>query len=197
MITLTDALIQRFPYGNEWARQALGAFGDEVGPQTLVHTLTQGWTRRVTGGSAELVDTLFVLTEDRIAMGQVVAESAGAHWIPTRSIKGLDAIDDSPHPLETIEMLLLDGTELCVGWTEEFTTALLDVLTRQLDDDETGGDSMPTELSDPSSVQADASSLDALAPSAWVEQSVDDQSRRGTRDARGTLCAVRRRPGLR
>ena len=173
MITITEALIQRFPQGNEWARQALTALGGGIEPHTMVHALTAGWMRRGSGPDAELVDTLFILTGDRLGLGQTVAGVGGPHWIPTTSIQALDAIDDAPYPLETIEMALLDGTELCVGWSEEFSSALVDLLLRQLNDSAAAPpESMPFELADPSSVQSDASSLDDLAPSAWVEQSI-------------------------
>ncbi len=177
MITLTEALTQRFPHGNEWARQALGALGDGVEPSTMVHSLTQGWMQRTAGGAVELIDTLFILTDERIGLGQTVAGMTGSHWIPTRSIQTIDAIDDSPYPLETIEMRLLDGTELCVGWSDEFSEALVEVLTRQLAEVDAATDqSMPAELADPSSVQSDASSLDGLAPSEWVESAFSVQS---------------------
>ena len=104
MITLNDAITKRFPQRNEWASEALAALSDDIEPTSLVHEVAEGWMRRGAGATAELIDTLFVLTSDRLGMGRTDRDGDEPRWIELRSIVAVDAVDDSPLPLQTIEL---------------------------------------------------------------------------------------------
>lgn len=175
MIKLADALSNRFPQGNEWATQALGALAGEFDPSTLVHELSEGWMRRGSGPDAELVDTLFILTSDRLGLGQTTTGSGDPRWIPLSSVVAIDAVDDSPLPLQTIEIEMAGGVAMCVGWPEAFSARLVDVLVALAEGvsmDEAEAESMPAELADPSTLVDDVSGLDSISPSGWVEPDV-------------------------
>lgn len=175
MIKLTDAISKRFPQGNEWATEALDALSDEFEPTSLVHEVAEGWMRRGVGPAAELIDTLFILTSDRLGLGRTDRDGDEPRWIPLRSIVAVDAVDDSPLPLQTIELEHGDDQVLCVGWPELFTERFIGVLValaESADLDEGDAETMPRELVDPTALDDDVSDLDSLSPSEWVEGSV-------------------------
>jgi len=175
MIKLNEAITNRFPQGNEWATQALAALAGDFDATTLVHDVAEGWMRRGVGAEAELVDTLFILTNDRLGLGQTGGGVGDPRWVPLSAIIAVDAVDDSPLPLQTIEIELQGGLDMCVGWPETFSERLVAVLIAlaegvALDDQ---ADAMPRELTDPDGVVGDVSDLDSLSPSEWVEQPVE------------------------
>jgi hypothetical protein len=128
MIRLADAITNRFPQGNQWATDALAALSGGLEPTTLVHDVVEGWTRIGDGDGAELVDTLFILTSDRLGLGQAGGDGGTPRWIPLRSIVAVDAVDNSPLPLQTIELEIGDAAIVCVGWPETFSDRLVPVL---------------------------------------------------------------------
>lgn len=179
MITLTEAFADRFPTGSSWARQALASIGVDFTPDVLVHDMAAGWIRHG-DESAPLIDTLWVLTADQLGIGQTNAGSGTPRWIPLAAVVAMDAIDESPLPLQTVELTLAGGLVMTVGWPDRFTDRVVAVLTAMLSgtpvppDDRSEG-SMPRELSDPavSAGVLDPSSLDELAPSEWVDPGAD------------------------
>lgn len=177
MIKLADALSQRFPQGNQWATQALGALAGEFDSSTLVHEICEGWMRRGEGADAELIDTLFIVTNDRLGLGQTNSGAGDPRWIPLSAIIAVDAVDDSPLPLQTIEIELSGGLAMCVGWPDDFSQRLVDVLIALAEGtsiEEGDAETMPAELVDPSALVDDASGLDSMPPSGWVEPVVVD-----------------------
>jgi hypothetical protein len=170
MIKLADAISSRFPQGNEWAALALERLAGGIGPADLVHDVAEGWMRRGAGEGAELIDTLFVLTDDRLGLGQAVPAAGTPGWIDLASIAAVDAVDRSPLPLQTIEMEFADGTTMCVGWPEAFSGGLVPVLealvTARADH------ALPAEFADGAATAHDPSLLDEISPSEWVEQPV-------------------------
>ena len=175
MITLNDAITKRFPQGNEWASEALAALSDDIEPTSLVHEVAEGWMRRGAGATAELIDTLFVLTSDRLGMGRTDRDGDEPRWIELRSIVAVDAVDDSPLPLQTIELEHGDDLVVCIGWPEAFTERFIGVLVALAggpDAGESAAETMPRELIDPTALVDDVSDLDSLSPSEWVEGSV-------------------------
>ena len=175
MITLNDAITKRFPQRNEWASEALAALSDDIEPTSLVHEVAEGWMRRGAGATAELIDTLFVLTSDRLGMGRTDRDGDEPRWIELRSIVAVDAVDDSPLPLQTIELEHGDDLVVCIGWPEAFTERFIGVLVALAggpDAGESAAETMPRELIDPTALVDDVSDLDSLSPSAWVEGSV-------------------------
>ena len=176
MITLTQAFAARFPAGSSWARQALAGIGVDFSDDVLVHDICAGWLRL--DDAAPLVDTLWVLTDDRLGIGQTNAGAGDPRWIPLTAVVAIDAIDDSPLPLLAVELHLAGGMVMSAGWPEPFAEHLVELLMDRMaassapaDD----ADTMPRELSDPTVAAAvlDASSLEDLDPSAWVEGSVE------------------------
>ncbi len=175
MITLNDAITKRFPQGNEWASEALAALSDDIEPTSLVHEVAEGWMRRGAGATAELIDTLFVLTSDRLGLGRTDRVGDEPRWIELRSIVAVDAVDDSPLPLQTIELEHGDDLVVCIGWPEAFTERFIGVLVALAggtDPGESAAETMPRELIDPTALVDDVSDLDSLSPSEWVEGSV-------------------------
>ncbi|MEI2652392.1 MAG: hypothetical protein V9G12_09585 [Microthrixaceae bacterium] len=175
MITLNDAITKRFPQGNEWASEALAVLSDDIEPTSLVHEVAEGWMRRGAGASAELIDTLFVLTSDRLGLGRTDRDGDEPQWIELRSIVAVDAVDDSPLPLQTIELEHGDDLVVCIGWPEAFTERFIGVLVALAggpDPGESAAETMPWELIDPTALVDDVSDLDSLSPSEWVEGSV-------------------------
>lgn len=183
MIQLTEAITKRFPQGNEWAAAAMSALADDAGPTMLVHDVAEGWTGDVAdeaaGGTSRLVDTLFVLTEDRLGFGRAPSDDGAGgsgddrRWVRLDHIVAVDAIDDSPLPLQTIELELDDGLVLTVGWPESFTSSVVPLLIAISEGAGSTDDVMPRELVDVAGLAHDASALDDMAPSTWVEQPVD------------------------
>jgi len=174
---LAEALTNRFPQGNEWARQALAALSGDFEPATLVHDVACGWIRRGADEDGPLVDTLFILTSDRLGLGQTSGGIGDPRWIPLAAVKAVDAIDDSVLPLQTVELELAGGLAMCVGWPESFTERLIPVLEALVvaaPDRGLADDSMPIELSDLADVDLDVSGLDSISPSEWVEQPVPE-----------------------
>lgn len=127
MIQLNDALAEQFPARDEWVRDALSSLGDSLKPTSPVHAVMSGWLQRPTSEAVDLIDTLFVLTPDRLGLGHTDPNEA-LHWIPMDAIQNLDAIDDSPLPLQTIEVFLIDGSTITVGWIESFSEQVVSVL---------------------------------------------------------------------
>lgn len=183
MIQLTEAITKRFPQGNEWAAAAMLALSDDAGPTMLVHDVAEGWTRGApgdaAGGASRLVDTLFVLTEDRLGFGRAPSDDGATdvgdvrRWVRLDQIVAVDAIDDSPLPLQTIELELDDGLVLTVGWPESFTSSVVPLLLAIAEGVGSADDVMPRELVDVDGVAHDASALDDMSPSTWVEQPVE------------------------
>lgn len=177
MITLTQAFASRFPAGSSWARQALAGIGVDFSDDVLVHDICAGWLRL--DDAAPLVDTLWVLTDDKLGIGQTNAGAGDPRWIPLTAVVAIDAIDDSPLPLLAVEMHLAGGMVMCAGWPEPFAEHLVALLVdRSTSTPTTSGsestDTMPRELADPtvSAAVLGTSSLEDLDPSAWVEGSV-------------------------
>lgn len=125
MIKLADAISNRFPQGNDWAAQALRTLEGDLDPATPVHDVVEGWTRDEPTGAPVLIDTLFVLAADRLGLGQVGGDP---RWLALVDIVAVDAVDNSPLPLQTIELELASGETVCVGWPETFSESLVAVL---------------------------------------------------------------------
>jgi len=174
MIRLHDAITSAFPQGNQWAAEALEALSDELEPTTLVHGVIEGWLQRGAGDDLELIDTLFILTEARLGLGRTDEAPGERRWVQLTDIVAIDAVDDSPLPLQTIEIELADGLVMCLGWPETFTEVVIPVLValaerKELD---AAADVMPPELTDPAAVATDASDLESMEPSGWIEGAV-------------------------
>lgn len=127
MIQLNDALAEQFPTGDEWVRGALSSLGDSLQPTSLVHAVVGGWVQRPDSVAVDLVETLFVLLPDRLGLGQTDGDER-IRWIPMDAIQNLDAIDDSPLPLQTVEICLADGSTIKAGWTDSFSEQIVGVL---------------------------------------------------------------------
>ena len=69
MKNVSEAIEQEFPTDREWARAAVAQLGDGFGDATPVHELTRGWMR-LGAEDGLLVDTVFVLTSDRLDSGR-------------------------------------------------------------------------------------------------------------------------------
>jgi len=176
MITLTEAFAKRFPAGSSWARQALAGIGVDFSEAVLVHDLCAGWFRL--DDAAPLVDTLWVLTDDRLGIGQTNAGAGDPRWIPLTAVVAIDAIDDSPLPLLAVELHLAGGLVMCAGWPEPFAEGVVGLLMeRSAAVAAEESDTMPRELADPavSAAVVDPSSLEGLDPSEWVEGSVGNE----------------------
>jgi hypothetical protein len=180
MFTLSEAIERRFPLDDEWARTALDTLGD-LHDEASVHDIAQGWLR-VGGDAGVLVDTLFVLTEDRLGFGQTQAVTGQPNWIELVKVVALDAIEGLPYPLIAVEVQIAGGIAMLVGWPGEFCDQVVDVLTRSVQRAREAqapasdtADRLPPEFADPaaSAEHADASTIETLSPSSWVEATVD------------------------
>lgn len=168
MLTLSQALRERFPDGQEWVRDAVDTI-DEVSLDSEVHDVAQGWMR-VGEGDSRLIDALFVLTEEGLGFGQPASGSA-ERWVPLAAITAIDAIEGTGHPLEAIEIHLSGGMAMLIGLPEPFVEVLVSVLVRQVSASrEPEQATMPSDLGE--AADADASTLDGLPPSPWVETDV-------------------------
>lgn len=168
MLTLSQALQERFPDGQEWVRDAVDTI-DEVSLDSEVHDVAQGWMR-VGEGDSRLVDALFVLTEEGLGFGQPASGSA-ERWVPLVAITAIDAIEGTGHPLEAIEIHLSGGMAMLIGLPEPFVEVLVSVLKRQVSaSPEPEQATMPSDLG--AAAEADTSTLDGLPPSPWVETDV-------------------------
>jgi hypothetical protein len=177
MVTLSEAIERRFPLDDEWARLALGTMGG-LSDEATVHDIAQGWLR-VGGDAGVLVDTLFVLTEERLGFGQTQAETGQPSWIELARVVALDAIEGLPYPLVAVEVQLAGGIAMLVGWPDEFCQQVVDVLTRSVqrarDEAVTAATGpMPADFADPAATveHADPSTIEDLSPSGWVEAPV-------------------------
>ena len=124
MITLNDAITKRFPQRNEWASEALAA-PDDIEPRPRPRG--GGVDAPRAGATAELIDTLFVLTSDRPAWAAptVTAMSPGGSSCDRSS---LSTRRRPPLPLQTIELEHGDDLVVCIGWPEAFTERFIGVL---------------------------------------------------------------------
>lgn len=168
MLTLSQALRERFPDGQEWVHDAVDTI-DELSLDSEVHDVAQGWMR-VGEGDSRLVDALFVLTEEGLGFGQPASGSA-ERWVPLAAISAIDAIEGTGHPLEAIEIHLSGGMAMLIGLPDPFVEVLVSVLKRQVSaSPEPEQATMPSDLG--AAAEADASTLDGLPPSPWVETDV-------------------------
>ena len=174
MKNVSEAIDQEFPTDREWARAAISQLGAGFDDSTPVHDLVRGWMRL---GAADgvLVDTVFVLTADRLGFGQTEVETPDPLWISLDQIVAIDLIEGVPYPLEAIEVQLAGGLAMFVGWPEGFAGRIVELLRRQLEESLAPSDHLPVELSGPFEDVGlhDPSSLDGLAPSNWIEATVD------------------------
>ena len=132
MMKLVDAVSHRFPQQNEWATRALASLTDVLDDGTPVHDLVEGWCRVCEAQTGQLVDVLFVLTEDRLGIGHV-GDAHIRRWIDLSSIVVVDAIDNSLYPLQTIELQFSSGDPLMLGWPHPFSDQFVAVLERLRD----------------------------------------------------------------
>jgi len=153
MLTLADALSERFPTGDSWTATAAASLGIPPEQQLQVSDVSAGWIRSVT--DAGDVPMLFVLLSDRIGCGHASAMPNQPQWIPLSGITALEAVDETHTPLGTVDVHL-GSVVLTVGWAPAFCAAVVDALSHQ----------------DRSTVVVDPSSLDDLAPSDWTEPPV-------------------------
>ncbi len=170
MVTISEALHESSLGENEWARHALSTLGDDIDPEMLVIAAVAGWTLRRTAEGDELVDTLFVLTSTHLGFGQTTGGVGDPRWIPLVSVTNADAIDDSPLPLQSIELSIDSTMAMLVGWPPDFTPHVIDALQNT-----TGlspHDSMPWELAGNAAMAGDASDLDGMEPSRFTESDV-------------------------
>lgn len=168
MLTLSQALQERFGEAQEWVHDAVGAI-DEVSLDSEVHDVAQGWMR-VGEGDSRLIDAVFVLTEEGLGFGQP-GNGAAERWVPLAAVTAIDAIEGTGHPLEAIEIHLSGGMAMLIGLPEQFVEVLVTVLKRQVaTSPEPAPATMPRDLGE--AAAADASTLDGLPPSPWVETDV-------------------------
>lgn len=168
MLTLSQALQERFPAGEAWVRDVVDAI-DEVSLDSEVHDVAQGWMR-VGEGTSRLVDALFVLTEEGLGFGQP-SNGAAERWVPLAAITAIDAIEGTGHPLEAVEIHLSGGMAMLIGLPEPFVEVLVSVLERQVAASPPPEPvTMPRDLDEEAA--PDASTLDGLPPSPWVETDV-------------------------
>ena len=174
MPTLSEVFEMRFPTGDTWARQALESLGHEFTDDADVNDVAQGWMR-LGDDKGVLVDTLFVLTADRLGFGQTQADTGETNWVKLTDIVALDAIEGVPYPLEAVEVRLNGDLAMLVGWPEEFCEAVVAALTETARTREAEGRTLPNDLADPAAAAAAASAdeLDRLAPSAYIESDVE------------------------
>lgn len=125
MSTLQSHLEREFPAGRHWAVEAAARLGDTFPPDTPVRAVSQGWMQL---GSGALIDTLFVLTEDRLGFGQTAVLTSDPPWLPLRTIRAIDLIEGLPHPLNPVEVQLANGLAMFVGWPDDFLDPVLDRL---------------------------------------------------------------------
>lgn len=191
MITLTEALTNRFPLGSAWVRRSLATMGGGIGPHLSVHDVAEGWWRP--DASAEAVTTLFILAEDRLGLGHPDGEPA--RWVPISAITSLDVVDEPDEAVHAVVVGLAGGVRFTVGWPEWFSTLLVEVLSMApvsvydpagsgpIDDGPSttamapaprGADALPAELDGRADVAPDPSALDGLGPSPWTESDVPD-----------------------
>jgi|GEM_PF-6577424 len=189
MITLTEALTNRFPLGSAWVRRSLATMGGGIGPHLSVHDVAEGWWR--SDASAEAVTTLFILAEDRLGLGH--PDGQPARWVPISAITSLDVVDEPDEAVHAVVVGLAGGVRFTVGWPEWFSTLLVEVLSMApvsvydpagsgpIDDGPPtptraarGVDALPAELDGRADVAPDPSALDALGPSPWTESEVPD-----------------------
>lgn len=171
MVTIAEAMRVSSLEGNVWARHALSTLGEKIDPAMPVVAAVAGWTLRRGSENEELIDTLFVLTDTHLGFGQTSGGVGDPRWIPLISITALDALDDSPLPLQTIEVAIDSSMAMLVGWPDHFTPHFVDSLQRTAG--RIPGGVMPTELSGRTPIAADASGLDDLGPSRYTESPVD------------------------
>lgn len=137
-----------------WAAQAIASLEHDLDASGAVHDVVEGWSQPG-GDGAPLVDTLFVLTPDRLGLGTVAGPP---RWVTLVDITAVDAVDDSPLPLQTIELELASGEVLGVGWPESFSDSLVDLLERL-------AAGHPTD---------DVATSDVFSATSLAEMSVDD-----------------------
>jgi hypothetical protein len=131
MTTLRAAFDTPFPSGKAWATEALARLGMRPDDETPVRQVAQGWMRLGGGRDALLVDTLFVLTDERLGFGQTHLHTSDPKWVSLSTVVALDLIEGVPYPLEAIEVQFAGGLAIFVGWPEEFSQAVVDTLARQ------------------------------------------------------------------
>jgi hypothetical protein len=85
-------------------------------------------------GAGTLVDTLFVLTEDRLGFGQTAVRTSDPVSLPLHSIRAIDLIEGLPHPLNPVEVQLTNGLAMFVGWPDAFLHDVIDQLRRLVEE---------------------------------------------------------------
>jgi hypothetical protein len=128
MKTRAEAFGGPFPAGPDWAAQARSRLGMDGGDDQLLVAVCQGWMRLGSTRDATLVDTLFVLTADRLGFGQTRFETTDPNWVDLSAVHAIDLIEGVPYPLDAVEVQFVGGLAIFVGWPEEFTNAVLSVL---------------------------------------------------------------------
>lgn len=159
MTNVDHATSSHLPPEHEWAADALRRIEGDLDPSRPVHDVAEGWSRPG-GTDSPLLDAVFVLTADRLG---IATPASPGRWVPLGDIAAVDAVDDSPLPLQTIEFELTTGEVVCVGWPESFSGSLVDVLERIAAGRTTDDLASPV-----------PSSGDVFSASAIAEVSVDD-----------------------
>lgn len=130
MATLREHLRGDLPAGQRWAAEAAARLSADIPLHQPVRAVTQGWMQL---GAGTLVDTLFVLTEDRLGFGQTAVRTSDPVSLPLHSIRAIDLIEGLPHPLNPVEVQLTNGLAMFVGWPDAFLHDVIDQLRRLLE----------------------------------------------------------------
>ena len=184
MIKLTEALGSRFPQTSDWATAALGALAGGLQDDTAVRDVSLGWTSLAMPGSPARVETLFMLTADRLGFVQAAGGPELPFWLSLAAIDNLDALGTSVPPanpsgaivgdLQTVEVTVGGSLAMQVGWNVAFIGEVVEALiaVAEAPAEAPIEEAMPAELANHASVEAHTSQLDVIPPSNWVEQAV-------------------------
>ncbi len=184
MKTLNEVLAEHFLDSSEWVKHAILGLGDHEDLESNVADVGLGWLRRGGEETGKLIDTVFVLTSSQLGIGQTSPGIGDPRWIPLSAVEGVDAVDGTPYPLQTIEITLTGGMVMCVGWNDNFVGQVISVLTggetspsvaAQQVVNRARQDVLPPELVDPSLIAPDASGLGDISAAAFVEPNVVDE----------------------